>query len=158
MNYDPFIELQPPKSIIKYCIKAFNIEAGKLLQDIRELRQNPLADWLVEEKLSTHKQLINKIKFYSLYLKGKTTDNWELQKSQAKSRPITDFYLNGKKRGNKVIGPCPFHDDSSPSFVIYLDQNTWWCFGACGLGGDVIDYIMKTHKFSFQEAIKLLSK
>ncbi len=37
----------------------------------------------------------------------------------------------------KVI--CPFHAETSPSLHIYPD-GTWHCYGACGTGGDVVDF------------------
>jgi DNA primase len=35
--------------------------------------------------------------------------------------------------------PLPDHEDKSPSFVVFVETNTWYCFGACQRGGDVID-------------------
>ena len=34
-------------------------------------------------------------------------------------------------------GRCPFHDDSSPSFYVYPETQSFYCFG-CQVGGDVI--------------------
>jgi len=39
----------------------------------------------------------------------------------------------------KLKGLCPIHDERTPSFWVYLDQERWHCYGACGSGGDVID-------------------
>src|SRR5919112_48016 len=30
--------------------------------------------------------------------------------------------------------PLPDHEDKTPSFVVYPDSNSWWCFG-CSRGG-----------------------
>ena len=51
---------------------------------------------------------------------------------------------------------CEFHNENSPSMVIYEDTNTYFCFGACHTGGDVIDFYMKLHNCSFVEACKSL--
>lgn len=48
----------------------------------------------------------------------------------------------GPIKGRKVR--CPFHADSSPSLHIYPD-GTWHCFGACGVGGDVIDFLARLY-------------
>jgi|TARA_R100000808_G_scaffold23509_2_gene52253 hypothetical protein len=40
--------------------------------------------------------------------------------------------------GDKLIGICPFHQDTHPSFYIYLDTNSFHCFG-CKVGGDSIE-------------------
>ncbi|KKK82609.1 hypothetical protein LCGC14_2801680 [marine sediment metagenome] len=39
---------------------------------------------------------------------------------------------------NKLKGCCPLHKESTPSFHVWLDKQTWRCFGACAMGGDVI--------------------
>lgn len=53
---------------------------------------------------------------------------------------------------------CPIHNEKTPSFVVYLEQNRWYCFGACGEGGDVIDLYQKLHNIDFREALQELSK
>ena len=51
---------------------------------------------------------------------------------------------------------CPFHSgDRSPSLKVYLDQNTWHCFG-CGKSGTVIDFVMEMERCSFVDALKKL--
>jgi len=49
-----------------------------------------------------------------------------------------------KKHGKDYLGRCPFHDDRTPSLVVSPDKNLWNCLGACGVGGSVIDWVMKT--------------
>ena len=52
---------------------------------------------------------------------------------------------------------CPIHNENTPSFTIYEDTNTWWCYG-CSEGSSNIDLIMKLHKLSTGEAIKYLKQ
>ncbi|MFC1788860.1 CHC2 zinc finger domain-containing protein [Thermodesulfobacteriota bacterium] len=59
-----------------------------------------------------------------------------------------------KQRGNRYVGPCPFHTEKTPSFFIFND-NRFKCFG-CGESGDCIDFIRKLHGLSFQDALKHL--
>ena len=40
---------------------------------------------------------------------------------------------------NRLRGLCPLHDERTGSFVVYVDSQTWHCFGACGAGGDVVE-------------------
>lgn len=54
--------------------------------------------------------------------------------------------------GKTLKGRCPFHNDRTPSLVIYPDDGRWWCF-ACSEGGDVINYIQKIRQCSFREAV-----
>jgi DNA primase len=61
-----------------------------------------------------------------------------------------------ERRGADLIGLCPFHDDHEPSLVITPSKNLWNCLGACGGGGTVIDWVMKSKGVSFRHAIELL--
>ena len=58
--------------------------------------------------------------------------------------------------GGQKKGLCPFHDEKSPSFHVTPSKNYYHCFG-CGVGGDVIDFIMKTDHLSFTETIERLA-
>ena len=61
-----------------------------------------------------------------------------------------------KQHGKDYVGCCPFHDDKTPSLVISPDKNLWHCLGACQEGGDVINWMMKSHGVSFRHAVELL--
>jgi len=61
-----------------------------------------------------------------------------------------------KKHGKDFILSCPFHDDKTPSLVISPANNLWNCLGACQSGGDVIEWVMKTHGISFRHAVEIL--
>lgn len=61
-----------------------------------------------------------------------------------------------KKHGKDYLGLCPFHDDKEPSLVISPEKNLWHCLGACGEGGDVINWVMKAEGVSFRHAVELL--
>jgi len=63
-----------------------------------------------------------------------------------------------KHGGRDRVGRCPFHDDRTPSLVVSPDKNLWHCLGACGVGGSVIDWVMRFHKVSFRHACELLLK
>jgi DNA primase len=61
-----------------------------------------------------------------------------------------------ERHGTDLIGLCPFHEDHNPSLVITPGKNLWNCLGACGGGGSVIDWVMKSNGVSFRHAIELL--
>jgi hypothetical protein len=63
-----------------------------------------------------------------------------------------------KHGGSDLVGRCPFHDDRTPSLVVSPEKNLWHCLGACGVGGSVIDWVMRFHKVSFRHACELLLK
>jgi hypothetical protein len=46
-----------------------------------------------------------------------------------------------RKVGDKWVARCPLpgHEDKTPSFTVYPESNSWFCFGACLRGGDVVD-------------------
>ena len=48
-----------------------------------------------------------------------------------------------RRVGKELIGLCPFHDDRGPSLCIDPKKNEWHCKGACGEGGDVIQWVMR---------------
>ena len=60
-----------------------------------------------------------------------------------------------KKSGKDLLGRCPFHEDDTASLVVTPAKNLWHCFG-CGIGGGVIDWVMKRQGVSFRHAVELL--
>lgn len=77
--------------------------------------------------------------------------------ARAREVPIYDLYpWRLRKVGNKFVGRCPFHEEKTGSFVVYINQNSWWCYG-CSLGGSVIDYVMLSDKTDFLNAVKKLN-
>ncbi len=65
-------------------------------------------------------------------------------------------YVTLKKEGKDYKGLCPFHSDNSPSLTVNAVKGIYKCF-ACGQGGDVIDFLMRYQKISFEEAMKILA-
>ena len=62
-----------------------------------------------------------------------------------------------KREGKDYVLCCPFHDEKTPSLKITPENNLFHCFG-CGVGGSVIDWVMKTQGVSFRHAVELLKK
>lgn len=62
-----------------------------------------------------------------------------------------------KKKGRTYSGLCPFHNEKTPSFHVYPETQSFYCFG-CGKGGDVITYVMEHERLSYIEAVRLLAQ
>lgn len=70
---------------------------------------------------------------------------------------VISNYVSLKKRGNNLIGLCPFHNEKTPSFTLYPENGSFYCFG-CHTGGDVISFIMKIENLDYMNAVKLLAE
>lgn len=57
--------------------------------------------------------------------------------------------------GRRLVGGCPLHADTAPSFTVYLDTDSFYCFG-CGAGGDVVTFLSQLHQLSFRAAVRHL--
>ena len=56
------------------------------------------------------------------------------------------------RAGRKMLGLCPLHRESNPSFVADLDKQLFYCHG-CGRGGDVIRLAELWQGLRFSEAV-----
>lgn len=70
---------------------------------------------------------------------------------------IVASYVNLRRRGKNLVGLCPFHNEKTPSFCVYPENNSFYCFG-CNKGGDVITFIMGVENLDFSEAVKFLAQ
>lgn len=70
---------------------------------------------------------------------------------------VISSYVNLKRRGSNLIGSCPFHNEKTPSFTIWPEKGSYYCFG-CGAGGDVITFMMQIERLDYVEAVKVLAE
>ena len=70
---------------------------------------------------------------------------------------VVSQYMNLKRSGRNYFGLCPFHNEKSPSFSVSPDKQIFHCFG-CGVGGNVISFIMKIEGINFVEAVQMLAE
>jgi DNA primase len=70
---------------------------------------------------------------------------------------VIGAYVTLRKRGNDLVGLCPFHGEKSPSFHVHPDRGFFKCFG-CGKGGDVLTFVQEHEKVSFPDALRILAK
>ena len=73
---------------------------------------------------------------------------------------ITDVvrqYVQLRHRGRTCTGLCPFHTEKTPSFVVYPETQSFYCFG-CGAGGDVITFVRKISNLGYVFAAEPLDE
>lgn len=72
---------------------------------------------------------------------------------------IADLIANDtqlKPSSHGYVGLCPFHHEDTPSFHVYTDTNSYYCFG-CHRGGNIFTYVMTRENINFSEALRLLA-
>lgn len=69
---------------------------------------------------------------------------------------IISSYVTLKRRGSTFVGLCPFHNEKTPSFTVYPDTQSFYCFG-CGVGGDVVTFIKNIENLDYIDALKYLA-
>ena len=72
--------------------------------------------------------------------------------------PITEVvgrYVELRTVGSTCTGLCPFHKEEVPSFTVYPETGTYYCFG-CAARGDVIDFLRAIERLHFYEALDAL--
>ena len=69
---------------------------------------------------------------------------------------LVGSYVQLKRKGRLYGGLCPFHSEKSPSFYVYPDTQSFYCFG-CGAAGDVINFVRKYNNLGYVEAVKQLA-
>lgn len=64
-----------------------------------------------------------------------------------------------KRTADRLSGPCPLHRGSNPTqFRVSVSRNCFNCFGACGRGGNVIDFVSLREGIPIRDAALLLQK
>ncbi len=70
---------------------------------------------------------------------------------------IISTYVTLRKNGSTSKGLCPFHNEKTPSFTVYNDTQSFYCFG-CGAGGDAVTFLKKIENLDYIDAVKLLAQ
>jgi len=70
---------------------------------------------------------------------------------------LVGTYVGLKRAGRSYKGVCPFHQEKTPSFVVFPDSQNFHCFG-CGKGGDVFTFYQQVEHVEFREALQELAR
>ena len=68
---------------------------------------------------------------------------------------LISAYVPLKRRGKNLVGLCPFHNEKTPSFTVYPETQSYYCFG-CGAGGEAVNFIRGVEHLDFTEAVRFL--
>lgn len=81
----------------------------------------------------------------------------ERVKSETDIVEVIGRYTKLQKKGRSYMGLCPFHGEKTPSFSVQAEKGYYHCFG-CGVGGDVIKFLMEKEGLGFIEAVEKLAE
>ena len=70
---------------------------------------------------------------------------------------VVSEFVTLRKAGVNYKGLCPFHDDTTPSFMVSPSKQICHCF-ACGEGGNAVNFLMKHEQITYPEALRWLAK
>lgn len=78
-------------------------------------------------------------------------------KQRADIVEVVSSYAQVQRRGSRFFACCPLHIEKTPSFCIYPDSNSYYCYG-CHQAGDVIKFVEEIEKTDFKGAVEFLAK
>ena len=81
----------------------------------------------------------------------------EAVKDRADIVDLIGSYVTLKRAGSNYGGLCPFHNEKTPSFTVFPDSQSFFCFG-CEAGGDAFTFIMRAENLDYPGAVELLAK
>ena len=70
---------------------------------------------------------------------------------------VVSTYVRLRRTGRNLVGLCPFHGEKSPSFFLYPENDSFYCFG-CNAGGDTITFVRRIENLDYMEAVRLLAQ
>ena len=70
---------------------------------------------------------------------------------------IARRYVDLKRNGPRWVAPCPFHQETKPSFSINEEEGFFYCFG-CQASGDLFDFYGQINGLDFRETLEQLAE
>lgn len=66
-------------------------------------------------------------------------------------------YVELKRNGLRFSGPCPFHQETKPSFSVNEEKGFFYCFG-CQASGDLFEFYSRINGIEFRESVEQLAR
>ena len=70
---------------------------------------------------------------------------------------IVRRYVELRRAGNRWVAPCPFHQETKPSFSVNEEEGFFYCFG-CQAAGDIFDFYGRINGLEFKETLEHLAE
>ena len=90
-------------------------------------------------------------------LPGSRVDTASLKLAHSIAEVVARYGVELKRQGRAMVGRCIFHTDNGrPNLYVYGDSESWRCY-RCGIGGDVLAFVMHAENIAFREAVGRLT-
>ena len=89
-------------------------------------------------------------------MQGSSDDLKERVRDAVDIVDLVGTYISLRRAGKAMVGLCPWHEDSRPSFNVNPERQTFRCW-VCNIGGDAFSFLMKMEKLEFREALEQLA-
>ncbi|MDE5833175.1 MAG: DNA primase [Desulfovibrio sp.] len=70
---------------------------------------------------------------------------------------IVSRHVQLRRNGSRLTAPCPFHQETKPSFSVDPDKGFFYCFG-CHASGDIFEFYSKINGLDFNETLHALAE
>ncbi len=80
----------------------------------------------------------------------------EAIKDRADIVDLIGTYVSLRRAGSNYNGLCPFHSERTPSFTVFPDNQSFYCFG-CQAGGDAFTFVMRMENLEYKGAVEFLA-
>ena len=65
-------------------------------------------------------------------------------------------YVSLTRKGKNLVGLCPFHNEKTPSFTVFPESGSFYCFG-CQVGGDIFTFTKLIENLDYLDAVRFLA-
>ena len=78
-------------------------------------------------------------------------------KARLRIEDVIGKHVELRPAGSRLVAPCPFHQETKPSFSVNPEGGFYYCFG-CQASGDIIEFYRAINGLEFGEAVEALAR